>query len=86
MQAKSGHGDFARLLSTRCATDPMGRLARWASQIATANKALVEFVAQWLNLPKTRVTLTAGQQSRFKRLLIEGLSESELRSRLPPAN
>jgi uncharacterized protein (TIGR00251 family) len=51
-----------------------------------ANKALVEFVAQWLNLPKTRVTLTAGQQSRFKRLLIEGLSESELRSRLPPAN
>jgi uncharacterized protein (TIGR00251 family) len=48
-----------------------------------ANKLLIEFVAQWLKVPKSRVQLVAGQQSRIKRLTIEGLSDAEVLARLP---
>lgn len=49
-----------------------------------ANQLLISFVAQWLNIPKSRVQLVAGQQSRIKRLSIQGLSDAELLARLPP--
>jgi uncharacterized protein (TIGR00251 family) len=48
-----------------------------------ANKLLIEFVAQWLKVPKSKVQLVAGQQSRIKRLTIEGLSDAEVLARLP---
>lgn len=50
-----------------------------------ANQALIEFMAAWLDLPKTKIVLTAGQQSRFKRLVIEGMDDAELQQRLPPS-
>ena len=48
-----------------------------------ANKALIEFVAAWLGVPKSRVVLASGQQSRMKKLDIDGVGEAELLSRLP---
>lgn len=48
-----------------------------------ANKALIEFVAAWLGVPKSRVVLASGQQSRMKKLDIDGVDEAELLSRLP---
>jgi uncharacterized protein (TIGR00251 family) len=48
-----------------------------------ANKLLIEFVAEWLKVPKSRVQLVAGQQSRIKRLEIEGLSEAQVLALLP---
>ena len=48
-----------------------------------ANKALIEFVAQWWSLPKSKVSLIAGEQSRFKRLELHGVSEAELQAKLP---
>lgn len=49
-----------------------------------ANKALVEFVADWLGVPKSRVVLASGQQSRMKKLNIEGIDDAQLLIRLPP--
>ena len=47
-----------------------------------ANKALTEFVAKSLRVPKQAVTLVAGEKSRDKTIRISGLSETEVRSRL----
>lgn len=49
-----------------------------------ANKALIAFVADWLGVPKSRVVLAAGPQSRLKKLEIEGLEQAQLMARLPP--
>jgi uncharacterized protein len=49
-----------------------------------ANKALIDFVAHWLGVPKSHVILISGQQSRIKKLDIEGVDPAQLRSRLPP--
>ncbi len=48
-----------------------------------ANKALIAFVADWLGVPKSRVVLAAGPQSRLKKLEIEGLEQAHLMARLP---
>jgi uncharacterized protein YggU (UPF0235/DUF167 family) len=47
-----------------------------------ANKALVEFIAAKLDLPRKSVELTAGASSHEKRLRIEGLSLQEAEHRL----
>ena len=36
-----------------------------------ANKALCEFMADWLDLPKRSISLLSGETSRIKRLKIE---------------
>lgn len=51
-----------------------------------ANKALVQFMAQRLDLPARCLTIVGGETSREKRVLIEGLDEKAARERLlgPP--
>lgn len=48
-----------------------------------ANQALIAFIADWLGLPKSKVVLVSGQQSRLKKLAIEGLEPGQLQARLP---
>jgi uncharacterized protein (TIGR00251 family) len=47
-----------------------------------ANKALVEFLATLLKLPRRSIQLVAGDHARQKRLLISNLSVEAVRSRL----
>jgi len=49
-----------------------------------ANDALCAFLADALGLPKRAVEVALGEKSRQKCVLITGLSEDEVRSRLPP--
>ena len=45
-----------------------------------ANEALIKLIARALGLPKSAVVLQRGGQSRTKSLVIEGLSEDELKA------
>ncbi len=47
-----------------------------------ANAALEKLLAKALGLPKSSVTVVAGQTARVKSLLIEGLSPEDVRARL----
>jgi uncharacterized protein (TIGR00251 family) len=47
-----------------------------------ANKLCREFLAKLLGIAKGRVTLIAGEKSRHKRLLVEGVTLEEVESRL----
>jgi uncharacterized protein (TIGR00251 family) len=47
-----------------------------------ANAALVRFLASALRIPSRDVRLVAGERAREKRLLITGISEAEVRTRL----
>lgn len=47
-----------------------------------ANKALLQFLAQRLDVPVRCLTIVGGESSREKRLRIEGLDEREARRRL----
>jgi uncharacterized protein len=47
-----------------------------------ANEACIEFFAKLLNLPRSSVTIAAGQTSRNKVIRVAGLSAEEVRSRL----
>jgi hypothetical protein len=47
-----------------------------------ANEALVELLAQALDLPRRAVTLVSGEHGRSKRVRIEGLGLEEVRARL----
>ncbi|HSV16665.1 MAG TPA: DUF167 domain-containing protein [Tepidisphaeraceae bacterium] len=49
-----------------------------------ANEALIAFVAERLNLPRSRIALVSGQTSRSKVLRITGLNAAEVESRLGP--
>lgn len=49
-----------------------------------ANEALVEFLADQLDLPRRAVQLEAGAQSRTKRVRISGLTGAEVQRRLRP--
>ena len=49
-----------------------------------ANEALIAFVAERLNLPRSRIALVSGQTSRSKVLRITGLNSAEVESRLGP--
>ncbi len=53
-----------------------------------ANAALERLVAEWLQVPKSAVTLASGGKSRVKSLRIEGDAtaiEARLRARMPAA-
>jgi hypothetical protein len=47
-----------------------------------ANTALIAFLAKFLNLAKSQITLTHGETSRLKRFSITGISQEELTERL----
>lgn len=47
-----------------------------------ANEALVEFLAERLDLPKRAISLERGETSRQKHLRLEGLERAEARRRL----
>jgi uncharacterized protein len=47
-----------------------------------ANAACIEFFAKLLNLPRSSVTIAAGQTSRNKVMRVAGLSAEEVRQRL----
>ena len=47
-----------------------------------ANEACVEFFAKVLNVPRSSVTIAAGQNSRNKVIRVAGLSADEVRRRL----
>lgn len=47
-----------------------------------ANEACIEFFAKLLKLPRSSVTIAAGQNSRNKVIWIAGLSADEVRKRL----
>ena len=47
-----------------------------------ANAACVEFFAKLLNLPRSSVTIAAGQTSRSKVIRVAGLTAQQVRDRL----
>ncbi len=47
-----------------------------------ANKALLRFLADALDLPARRVSLLAGDQSRHKRILLAGIDAAAVRQGL----
>ena len=47
-----------------------------------ANAACVEFFAKLLNLPRSSVTIAAGQTSRNKVIRVSGLTAQQVRDRL----
>lgn len=47
-----------------------------------ANDALIAFLAKRLKLPKSRLSLLAGDTSRLKQIEVEGLDEAALRAAL----
>ena len=48
-----------------------------------ANAALLKLLAKTLRVPKASVTLDRGGQSRTKMISVAGLSDEDLRARLP---
>ena len=44
-----------------------------------ANKALVEFVANWLRVPKSAVSVLRGEKSRIKVIEIAGVEDGDLK-------
>jgi uncharacterized protein (TIGR00251 family) len=47
-----------------------------------ANKAAIEFLAEYLRVPRSRVTLLSGEKSRHKIFEIVGLDLSDVEGRL----
>ena len=47
-----------------------------------ANEACIEFLAEFLKVPRSSVTIAAGETSRNKVIRIAGMSADELRRRL----
>ena len=47
-----------------------------------ANQACIEFLAELLKLPRSSITIAAGQTSRNKLIRISGLSAAEVQARL----
>ena len=47
-----------------------------------ANEACIEFFAKLLNVPRSSVTIAAGQNSRNKLIRVSGLFAEEVRGRL----
>jgi uncharacterized protein YggU (UPF0235/DUF167 family) len=50
-----------------------------------ANAALVEQLAEWLDVPKSHIRLVRGQSARQKVLAIDSLDEAETTARLRAA-
>ena len=49
-----------------------------------ANEALIAFLAERLNIPRSRLALVSGQTSRSKVMRITGLNATEVETRLGP--
>ena len=49
-----------------------------------ANAALVEFLADYFQVPKRNVTIVSGVKSRIKRVSIEGIAEWKMREWTTP--
>jgi uncharacterized protein (TIGR00251 family) len=47
-----------------------------------ANEACIEFLAEFLKVPRSSITIAAGETSRNKVIRIAGMSADELRRRL----
>lgn len=47
-----------------------------------ANEALVRFLAKILGVPRSAVSITAGQAGRRKRVRVEGLTVAQVEARL----
>jgi uncharacterized protein (TIGR00251 family) len=47
-----------------------------------ANEACVRFIADWLELPRTSVTIAAGESSRQKLIRVAGMSAAEVEERI----
>jgi len=47
-----------------------------------ANEALIAFLAETLNLPRTAISIAHGETSRSKLVLLTGISKSEAQSKL----
>ncbi|MDH4320954.1 MAG: DUF167 family protein [Desulfobulbaceae bacterium] len=59
------HGDAVKLMITAPPVD------------GQANKAVINYIAKLFRIPKSQVTLQSGQQSRTKRLRLEGVNLRE---------
>jgi uncharacterized protein len=53
-----------------------------AAAAGAANESIVRLLADAASLPRSRLTIVAGQTARRKRILFAGVSASELRRRL----
>lgn len=67
------HGDAIRI---RVAAPPAD---------GEANAELIRYVARFLGVPKSAVSITTGAGSRRKTLSVEGIPSAALRARLVPA-
>jgi len=47
-----------------------------------ANEAVIAFIAEWLRIPRARVSLVSGGTNRSKTLRIEGKSAAEVQAAL----
>ncbi len=47
-----------------------------------ANAALIEFVAEWLDVRKSAVSIVSGERARHKRMQVAGLSVEAVRRKL----
>ncbi len=47
-----------------------------------ANKALIKFLSDILDVPKNRIQIISGEKSRLKTLRISGLEPDEIQTRL----
>ena len=50
-----------------------------------ANRALIAFVAEALDRPRSTLALVSGASSRTKTVLIRGVTAEAIRARIPPA-
>ena len=51
-----------------------------------ANKALCNFFAKWLQVPRRTVQLVSGERSRDKTLLVESMSANSIQKKLKKGN
>lgn len=67
-------------------TDATGEVIRVkvtaAPENGKANRAVTELLAERLDVPKSGVTVVRGHTTRRKMVVIEGLTEAEVRQRL----
>ena len=64
------HGDAVKLRLTAPPVD------------GKANKAIIAFWAKFFKIPKSAVQIRSGQQSRVKKVLLNGVEEERIRSLL----
>jgi len=82
--------DVALLVQPRAGRNEAAGLHRGSLKIRVtsppidnaANKAVIEFFASHLKIPKSRMKIVAGRKSKAKTLRIEGLTRTELLDRL----